>query len=885
MDPQIPIAIQRLDYQASPWQISHTRLHFELDATSTRVHSELTIQYVPEPGGSLTPSPLRLDGIDLQLQGVAVDGVPLADDAYQVDECSLSLPELPPTCVVSIDTLINPQANTALEGLYRSSGNFCTQCEAEGFRKITYYLDRPDVLSVFDVSIEAHQGECPVMLSNGNLGEAVKLDNGRHRVSWHDPHPKPCYLFALVAGQLAVTEDQFVSASGQQVLLQIYVQAHNIEYCDYAMQALKRSMLWDESAYGFEYDLERFMIVAVDDFNMGAMENKGLNIFNSRYVLCNVETATDRDFLGVEAVIAHEYFHNWTGNRITCRDWFQLSLKEGLTVFRDQCFSSDMHSATVKRIEDVRLLRARQFAEDASPMAHPIRPDSYIEINNFYTVTVYEKGAEVIRMLHTLLGAQAYRAGMDEYVRRHDGSATTCDAFVDAMQSVTDTDLTQFRRWYEIAGTPRLCVSEDYDEQAQRYRLTIKQYIQDTPGQSDKPPLFIPVVMGLLDNQGQSLLFDDDACLPGRALDDGSGNIVLECIHSSQSFDFKNIKAKPTASLLRGFSAPVKLEQSLDDAQLALLIAHDSDGFNRWEAMQRLGERVIMAQLHGQDTSESLQVLNAALSTLLADDELDNAFKAEALQMPSIATLAESLEQVDYQRLGAARDHVQHAIALHLEPVCRALVCEERDPALSLMDDKAMGIRALANTALLLLTHIADLDWPELARQQFVHSDNMTDKLAALACLSHGFSDQRQQSLEEFYDTAQAHKLVLDKWFSVQANSRRPEVIDDVQTLYNHPDFDMRNPNRVRALIASFAMNNLVAFHATDGRGYTFLADRVLELDALNPQVAASLVIPLTRWARLIETQQVMMRQQLTRIMQSASLSPGVYELVSKSIS
>lgn len=885
MDKPNPVTIHRLDYQVSPWAISHTRLHFRLDPTSTLVRSELTMQYTPAQGNASPPPSLRLDGLELTLQRVAVDGVELSAAQYQLDQSSLCLSDLPARCVISIDTLINPSANTALEGLYRSSGNFCTQCEAEGFRKITYYLDRPDVLSIFDVSIEADESEYPVLLSNGNLIEHIKLDDGRHQVSWHDPHPKPCYLFALVAGALAVIEDQFVTRSGNNVLLQIYVQEHNLAYCDYAMQALKRSMRWDEDVYGFEYDLERFMIVAVDDFNMGAMENKGLNVFNSRFVLADIETATDTDFLGVEAVIAHEYFHNWTGNRITCRDWFQLSLKEGLTVFRDQCFSSDMHSAAVKRIEDVRLLRARQFAEDASPMAHPIRPDSFIEINNFYTLTVYEKGAEVIRMLHTLLGADAYRSGMDEYVRRHDGSATTCDAFVDAMQSVSDTDLEQFRRWYEVAGTPELTVTEDYDEKTHRYRLTIDQQTPDTPGQSGKPALFIPVVMGLLDAQGNSLPVSDvngraAATLPNQASD----SVILECTQASQSFEFDNIPVKPTASLLRGFSAPVKLEQPLSDTQLSMLIAHDSDGFNRWEAVQRLGERVIMAQLHGQETTVTMRALNEALTRLLADGDLDSAFKAEALQLPSIDTLAESLEQVDYAALGAARHQVQLAIAMHHENTFRELVCHGRNPALDLLDDQAMGMRSLANTALLLLTYIPEHDWPTLARDQFVTAKTMTDKLAALACLSHGHSEQRRQSLDEFYKIARTHKLVLDKWFAVQATSRRREVTDDVRELYRHPDFDMRNPNRARALIASFAMNNPIAFHAADGGGYGFVAERVIELDKLNPQVAARLVTPLTRWARLTEVQQALMLEQLGRIKHSGTLSPDVYELVSKAL-
>ncbi len=888
MDTRNPISIRRLDYQPSLWQIDKTHLHVILDAEATHVHSRLSVRLSSDDGLGRSIPPLRLDGVDLQLESVAVDDVVISADQYQLDVCSLTLPDLPSQCVISIHTVINPQANTTLEGLYRSSGNFCTQCEAEGFRKITYYLDRPDVLSVFDVMIEADAADYPVLLSNGNLQEQETLDNGRHRVSWHDPHPKPCYLFALVAGKLSVVEDEFVTESGARVLLQIYVQAHNLDYCDFAMLALKKSMRWDEQVYGFEYDLERFMIVAVDDFNMGAMENKGLNIFNSRFVLADESTATDADFLGVEAVIAHEYFHNWTGNRITCRDWFQLSLKEGLTVFRDQCFSSDMHSANVKRIEDVRLLRARQFAEDASPMAHPIRPDSYIEINNFYTLTVYEKGAEVIRMLHTILGARRWRQGMDEYVHRHDGSATTCEAFIDAMQSVSDIDLTQFRLWYQVAGTPTLSVNERYEPATSRYFLDVTQHVPDTPGQSDKPPLYIPLRMGLLDKRGEELavqtLLKNDQETHVATIDDNAHSIILPITQASQTFTFENVKSKPTASLLRGFSAPVKLVQELDDAQLASLIAHDSDAFNRWEAVQRLAERVIMKHMHSVDADDSMQILNDALSMLMAHEQLEPAFKACVLKIPSIDTLAESLPQVDYARLGVAHSTVQQAIAVQHEATLRELVCNGRYPQIELLDDSAIGMRSLANAALMILTHLPQAVWIALAQNQFEKAQNMTDRLAALACLCHGQGEQRIHALQQFRVTANDNKLVVDKWFAVQAMSRRPQVMDDVLLLCEHSDFDVRNPNRARALIASFAMNNPVAFHASDGRGYAFLASKVIELDALNPQVAARLVTPLTRWDRLIDSQQRLMCAQLRRIMESDSLSPDVYELVSKSL-
>ncbi len=881
MDPQTPKTILRKDYQASAWQILKTSLYFSLEADATIVTSQL---HLHRSSSHKDTPPLVLQGVDLQLHSVKVDGVALSCEEYELDATSLTLRSLPADCVLSVETLINPEANLALEGLYQSSGNFCTQCEAEGFRKITYYLDRPDVLSIFDVTIEADATSYPVLLSNGNLVSTKVLENGRHVVHWHDPHPKPCYLFALVAGKLSVIEDTFVTASGQSVLLQIYVQAHNIMLCDYAMGALKRSMRWDEQTYGFEYDLERFMIVAVDDFNMGAMENKGLNVFNSRYVLADIDSATDADFLGIEAVIAHEYFHNWTGNRITCRDWFQLSLKEGLTVFRDQCFSSDMHSQTVKRIADVRLLRARQFAEDASPMAHPIRPDSFIEINNFYTVTVYEKGAEVIRMLHTLLGDKSWRAGMDEYVRRHDGTATTCDAFIDAMQSVTRVELEQFRLWYSVAGTPVVCVHEQFDEQAHRYTLRLEQRTPDTPGQSNKPALHIPIRMGLLDASGNPIVLQ--ACdIEGASADTkDSTSIILNVTDQAQDFVFEGVVAKPVVSLLRGFSAPVKREHNLADEELSLLVAHDTDAFNRWEALQRLATRAVMAQLENSNVAKTLDNLNEALSMLLSDADLEPAFKAEALQFPSIDTLAEELESVDYQKLGGASAAVQMAFAKYSESLLLELVMEQRETQVNVSDDDAMGARRLANSALNLLSFLPEGLWLKLARKQFVSANNMTDKLTALSCLCHTTSGLRDESLQEFMVAALGNKLVLDKWFAIQASSRRSQIMDDVVMLFEHEQFDIRNPNRVRALVASFALNNPVAFHAVDGSGYAFVAQRVLELDAINPQVAAALVKSLTRWARLVEPSQSLMREQLVGIIKIESLSADVYELVSKSL-
>jgi len=883
MDTKQPVTIQRRDYQPFEWQVVATHLHFDLHASATRVRSELKLRR--QPAKDSQDRTLVLDGVDIALESIYLDGEPLPENRFHITASALIIQQLPDQCTLCINTLINPQGNTALEGLYRSGNLFCTQCEAEGFRKITYYPDRPDVLSVFDVSIEADIEHCPTMLCNGAPVSQEVLENGRHRIQWHDPHPKPCYLFALVAGRLSVIEDHFTTASGRSVLLQIYVESHNSERCEFAMLALKKSMRWDEQVYGFEYDLERFMIVAVDDFNMGAMENKGLNIFNSRYVLADKQTATDTDFIGIESVIAHEYFHNWTGNRITCRDWFQLSLKEGLTVFRDQCFSADQHSSVVKRIEDVRLLRARQFPEDAGPMAHPIRPESYIEINNFYTLTVYEKGAEVIRMLHTLLGEADWRKGMDVYVERHDGSATTCDAFIDAMQSVTDSDLEQFRRWYSTAGTPELEVVEHYDECSREYRLELTQRIPDTPGQSHKLPLHIPMVLGLMDSHGKSITINQ-----GRPADEPH-SAIFDLREYSQTLVFPNLDAKPVPSLLRGFSAPVKLQHGVDNSSLAFLMCHDTDAFNRWEAGQRLSQRVILSMLDSQGrfvednlNRDALEKLLDALDKVLGDDSLDLAFRAEMLLMPTPQTLANALTMVDYQALDKARRKVLVCMAREFEAPLLELVQSGRDVSLAMLDDRAMGMRKLANTALVLIGHLQATLWEPLAVEQFKLNANMTDRLAALTCLCNGEGETREQALNEFYLAAKGNRLVVDKWFAVQAMSSRTQIVDDVLALYKHPDFEVANPNRLRSLVASFAMNNPVGFHSSDGRGYAFVADQVLALNARNPQLAAGLVAPLTHWRIMVRESAGMMQDQLARISACDSLSSDVYELVSKSL-
>ncbi len=890
MNTQTPVAIQRLDYQPSPWLVDHVSLDFDLHPSATVVSSELTLRRNPDYPGAAEDSPaeLVLQGVDCELRSLRLDGRELLESEYQLDDRQLRIAQVPAQCTVSVVTCINPDANTALEGLYRSSGNFCTQCEAEGFRKITFYPDRPDVLSVFDVTITADKTAYPVLLANGNLVSQASLDDGRHRVHWHDPHPKPSYLFALVAGDLASIEDSFTTASGRQVLLQIFVESHNLQQCDFAMQSLKAAMRWDEDVYGLEYDLDRFMIVAVDDFNMGAMENKGLNIFNSRYVLADPQSATDADFMGVEAVIAHEYFHNWTGNRITCRDWFQLSLKEGLTVFRDQCFSSDQRSATVKRIEDVRLLRARQFAEDSSPVAHPIRPDSYIEINNFYTLTVYEKGAEVIRMLHTLLGVDAWRRAMDVYVERHDGSATTCDAFVDAVQSVTDIDLTQFRLWYSTAGTPEISVSEHYDASARCYRLTLSQHCPDTPGQSDKAPLHIPVVMGLLDGKGEAITLASDSS-DRQSLESstafGQHSVLLHLRQSSQTFTFDDVPEQPTLSLLRGFSAPVKLHHEVDNETLASLMLYDTDSFNRWDAGQRLATRLILDTLNGgPDVEATLAFLGQAWERLLRDESLDAAVRAEALSLPTIDTLQGELPSVDYQALSRAHGDVATALSRQHADALKSLLDQQGQDDLPLLDARAMGQRKLKNTALALLSYLPDEHWVARAELQYENAGNMSDRMAAMVALCHSDSDARQRVLDDFHARAEGRRLVIDKWFSAQAMARRGSIMDDVIALTGHPDFDTGNPNRLRSLVAGFAMNNPAGFHAADGRGYRFLADQVIALDQRNPQLAAGLVSPLGRWKRLVPDSQHKMREQLQRIMDSGPLSPDVYELVSKSL-
>ena len=859
-----PVAIGRKNYQPPNWTIDQTDLVFELEPSDTVVRSTLRLR-------RLSVGPLILDGVDQQLQSISVDGKTLEEHLYTVGKAHLQIVSLPDSCELSIVTRINPLANTALEGLYCSSDNFCTQCEAEGFRKITYYLDRPDVLSTFRVTLIANKAAYPVLLSNGNLEAAEQLSDGRHQVSWHDPFPKPCYLFALVAGRLSRVEDTFTTRSGRVVHLHIYVEHHNVEQCQFAMDALKRSMLLDEQVYGLEYDLDLFMIVAVDDFNAGAMENKGLNIFNSKYVLADKNLATDNDFLGVEAVIAHEYFHNWTGNRVTCRDWFQLSLKEGLTVFRDQEFSADMQSRDVKRIEDVRMLRAQQFAEDASPMSHPIRPDEYIEVNNFYTLTVYEKGAEVVRMIHTLLGRKRYHQGIDLYFERYDGMAVTCDDFVQAMEDASSLDLEQFKRWYSQAGTPKVVVRDSFDSAKQQYSLHISQSNPDRLG-AQRVPLHIPLRIGLLDAVGRDLPLSQ-----GRITNDGSS--ILDVTKSEQVFTFDNIESKPTPSLLRGFSAPVLLEYEYDDETLAFLLANDSDSFNRWEAGQRLAHRVVDQLMDGSNRSVPDSFVDA-FEALLQDNQLDAGFKAVVLDMPSMKTVANTMPVIDIESIDEALRLVKASLARRYRSLFEGWVVSSVESGKAL----SIGERSLANTALSLLSHLSIEDWVPLAVAKYDKASNMTDRVAALAVLCNEPGEARSRCLDDFYARWSNHKLVVDKWFALQATAQHEALIRDVIRLTNHEAFDLTNPNRFRSLIGAFASSNHVYFHAANGEGYQLVTDHIIRLDSTNPQVAARLVAPFLQWRRFKEPQKRLMRDSLESIAAIKSLSADVYEIVNRAL-
>jgi len=877
MKTDTPKTIHRKDYSSPGYRIETVNLDFTLGEDSTRVKSTLALKATSD-----NPGPLTLDGEGMKLVSIRLDGAPLAETSYTVAEKTLTIHEPPQAFVLETEADIRPQDNTALEGLYKSSGNFCTQCEAEGFRRITWYLDRPDVMAVFTTRISADKTLYPVLLSNGNRIDGGDLPNGRHFAVWHDPFPKPCYLFALVAGNLACAEDRFVTRSGRDVTLQIFVEPGKEDRCGHALESLKKSMRWDEETFGLEYDLDIFMIVAVSDFNMGAMENKGLNVFNDKYVLANPETATDADYGFIEAIIAHEYFHNWTGNRVTCRDWFQLSLKEGLTVFRDQQFSGDMRSAPVERIKQVRSLRARQFPEDSGPMAHPVRPDSYIEINNFYTATVYEKGAEVIRMMHALLGVDGFRKGMDLYFERHDGEAVTCEDFVKAMENANGADLSQFRLWYSQSGTPELVTDAVYDAAKKTYDLTINQHCPPTPGQPNKQPMHIPLAIGLLDGDGEAmpLRLDGES---GKAPTDR----VLNVTQAKQTFRFTGIDTEPTPSLLRNFSAPVKLTVDLTAEKRRRLIAHDSDPFNRWETTQQYASGLLLdmiAALQAGDTPEPDAAFIDALKGVLDDTALDKALIAETLVLPSEDYLAQQMAVVDVEAIHGARETLRRAIAGRLKDDFLAAYRGNASNAPYSPDPENAARRKLRNVALGYLGALGDPESVALCAEQARTADNMTDEMGALSVLNDLDDPARNAALDAFFERWKDDSVVIDKWYALQAMSSLPGTLDAVKALLDHPSFSIRTPNKVRALIGAFCQGNPLHFHAADGSGYAFLADRVIELNSLNPQVAARLVGAVGQWRRYDEQRQQMMRAALERIVGTEGLSPDVFEIATKSL-
>jgi aminopeptidase N len=866
------------DYLPPDHRILTANLQFDLDEERTLVKSLLVVHANYDPDKENRP--LKLDGRDLELLSVSIDGRKLGPGEFTQDEDSLTIPAVPGQFTLEVETAISPKNNTALTGLYLSGRNFCTQCEAEGFRRITYYLDRPDAMARFMTTIVGDKAKYPVLLSNGNLIDSGVLRGGKHFAKWHDPSLKPAYLFALVAGDLARIEDRFRTMSGRDVALHIYVQEHNRDKCGHAMESLKKAMRWDEETYGREYDLDLFMIVATDDFNMGAMENKGLNVFNSKYVLAKQETATDADFQGIMGVVGHEYFHNWSGDRVTCRDWFQLSLKEGFTVFRDQQFMEDMTSKGVKRISDVNILRTHQFREDSGPMAHPVRPDSYVEINNFYTLTVYNKGAEVIRMLHTLLGPARFRKGTDLYFERHDGQAVTTDDFVKALEDASGIDLAQFKRWYTQAGTPELTVSRIYDPKARTLTLTVKQTCPPTPGQQEKQPFHIPLAVGLLGPDGRDL--------PLKLVDaqEGLSSGVLELRNAEETFVFADVPQEPVPSLLRGFSAPVKLKMERSSDELAFLMANDLDEFNRWDACQQMAIKTVLALVRDLQAGKE-PVLGSgfidAFRKTLENTTLDHGFLAMALTLPAETYLAEFMEEIDPTAVHEARRFVVRTLASRMKDELRALYAVLQDNGPYHLDPAAVGKRSLRNVC---LSYLAELDTPDvrlLCAEQFKKGSNMTDVIAALASLANLDCREREEALAEFYGKWKHDPLVMDKWLAIQAGSSLPKTLDNVKTLTTHPAFSIMNPNKVRALIGAFSAN-AVRFHEAGGAGYAFLADRVLQVDAMNPQIAARLASAFTTWKRFDAPRRALMKAQLERMLATPGLSKDVHEIAAKSL-
>ncbi|HYD95250.1 MAG TPA: aminopeptidase N [Noviherbaspirillum sp.] len=879
--------IYRKDYTPPNFWVDTVEMGFDLDPQATHVATRMTLRRNPDARGKN----IVLYGESLSLVQLRMNGRALTKRGYTLGKGTLEILNPPDEVTLEIETVTRPNLNTSLMGLYVSNGNFFTQCEAEGFRKITYFPDRPDVMAKYTVMLRADKEKYPVLLSNGNLIEQGDLGDGRHYALWEDPFRKPSYLFALVAGKLVCQEERYALGSGREVLLQVWVEEGNLDKTQHAMDSLKNSIRWDEERFGLELDLDRFMIVAVGDFNMGAMENKGLNIFNTKFVLANPRIATDADYAGIESVVGHEYFHNWTGNRVTCRDWFQLSLKEGLTVFRDQEFSADLigtdSGRAVKRIEDVRVLRQAQFPEDAGPMAHPVRPDSYVEINNFYTVTIYEKGAEVVRMYQTLLGRDGFRKGMDLYFQRHDGQAVECDDFRRAMADASGRDLTQFELWYSQAGTPRVKVETAYDEAARTYDVTLTQSCPPTPGQAVKQPFHIPVAIGLLDGAGR----DMPLRLEGAGAGEAPTTLVLELTQASQTFRFTDVAEKPVPSVLRGFSAPVILEIEYSDEELAFLMASDSDAFNRWEAGQRLALRRMLALTVAVQNNHALSdaeldegVLSRAFRATLNEDGLDAAFREMALTLPSETVVAEQMQVVDPHAIHAVRRFLRRSLASALRVDWMVAYQDNRTLGDYSPDPASAGKRALKNLALSYIVENDDADAHHLAQTQYDNANNMTDRIAALSALANSSAPGREEALARFYDEFEQEALVIDKWFALQATARSTDVAT-VRALMKHPAFTAKNPNRARSLIFSFCNGNPSQFHAVDGSGYEFWAEQVIALNAINPQVAARLARSLDRWRKYAPALQEKMQAALRKVAAAKDLSKDVLEVVTKSLS
>ena len=881
MKTDTPRPIHLKDYRPSSYLIDTVDLEVALSPIATRVRAKLKVRR--NPSAELPAGPLRLDGEHLTLQDVRIGGRALEPSDYEQTVDALIIEDVPERpFTLTITTTCNPEANKALSGLYRSRGIYCTQCEAEGFRRITYFLDRPDILSVYSTRIEADRDEAPILLSNGNLEESGRIKgSNRHFALWRDPFPKPSYLFALVGGRLAHISDSFTTMSGRKVDLRIYVEPGKEDRCGWAMDSLKRSMRWDEKRFGREYDLDIFMIVAVSDFNMGAMENKGLNIFNDKLVLASPETATDANFEAIESVIAHEYFHNWTGNRITCRDWFQLCLKEGLTVFRDQEFSADERSRTVQRIADVRGLRANQFPEDAGPLAHPVRPEAYVEINNFYTATVYEKGAELCRMIQTLLGAKGFRKGMDLYFERHDGEATTVERFVACFEDANDADLEQFRLWYRQSGTPELVCTFDYDQRSKTAELTVEQVLPPTPSQSKKAPFHIPLKAGFIGGNGQELPMK---LASGERIADG----LLDIRKAKQVFRFVDVPSRPVPSLLRGFSAPVNLTIELSEADLQFLMVHDSDLFNRWQAAQAFATRTIIdivTAIRDGKRPRRGTALAKALGATLINTELEPAYRAQFMQLPGESDIAREMKRdVDPSAIHGAMNLLQKQIGRTLHGDLEQIYGTHALTGRFKPDAKSAGHRALRNAALALMAATGDA--ADLARVQshFKAASNMTDQTAALAILCDHDTPARLQALDTFEARWSGDLLVMDKWFAVQAMSVLPGTLEALEKLGGHRLFSMHNPNKVRALIGAFATGNPVNFNRADGAGYEFVAAKVIELNAFNPQVAARLLGAFRSWRSLEPERRKLARRALKAVASTKNISRDVYDIVSRTL-